>query len=79
MNWSVRNPLRYGVVLVAGFIAGSRAVSAVQSWHQWRLLRESDPSGADAYLTVAEVDTVIAVLSLAVAVLLWWLLRPRAQ
>jgi hypothetical protein len=78
MNWSVRNAIRYGIVLVAGIIAGSRAVSALQAWQQWRLWRERDPSGADGYRSFAEVDTVIAVLSLAIAVLIWWLLRPRS-
>ncbi len=79
MSWSLRSSVRYGVVLLAGIIAGSRTVSAVQAWQQYRLWRERDPSGADAYRTFAQVDTGIALLSLAVAVLIWWLLRPRSE
>jgi hypothetical protein len=75
---SARRLGRYGLVLVAGIIAGGRTVSAIQAWQQWRIWRERDPSGADAYRTFAEVDIAIAVLSLGVAVLIWWLLRPRS-
>ena len=78
MNWSLRNGLRYAVVLAAGIIAGGRTVGAIQAWRQGRMWRERDPSGADAYLTFAQIDAVTAALSLAVAVLIWWLLRPRA-
>ena len=38
-----------------------------------------DPSGADAYLTFAQVDTVLVGLSVGVALLAWWLLRPSAR
>jgi hypothetical protein len=75
---SARRLGRYGLVLVAGIIAGGRTVSAIQAWQQWRIWRERDPSGADAYRTFAEVDIAIAVLSLGVAVLIWWLLRPQS-
>jgi hypothetical protein len=78
MNFPVRNAIRYAIVLVAGIIAGGRAVSALEAWQQWRRWRDRDPSGADAYRAFAQVDTVIAVLTLAVAVLIWWLLRPRS-
>ena len=66
--------VRYGTALLAGVIAGSRGVSAVQSWQQYRTLHESDPSGADAYLTFAQVGAAIAILSLCLAALVWWLL-----
>jgi hypothetical protein len=78
MNWSVRSAIRYGIVLVAGIIGGGRAMGAFEAWQQWRRWRERDPSGADGYRTFAEVDAVIAVLSLAIAGLIWWLLRPRS-
>jgi hypothetical protein len=54
--------LRYLVVLVTGFIAGSRTVEAVQSWNDRQLFLE---------------HTAVALLSLAIAALVWWLLRPR--
>jgi hypothetical protein len=76
MTVSARSVLRHAVVLVAGMLAGGRTASAVRSWQQWRLWRERDPSGAEAYRTFAEVDGVVAGISLILAVLIWWLLGP---
>lgn len=70
--------IRYAVVLVTGFIAGGRAVGAARSWQQWHRWAVQDPSGADAYQTFFLVDTAVALLSLAIAGLVWWLLRPRS-
>jgi hypothetical protein len=78
MNWSLRSAFRYGAVVLAGIIAGSRVVSAYEAWQQWRLWRERDPSGAEASLTFAEIDLVIAVLCVMTAGLIWWLLRIRS-
>jgi hypothetical protein len=68
---------RYLVVLVTGFIAGSRAVDAIRSWQEWHAWISRDPSGADAYRTFFLTNVVVAVVSLAIAGLVWWLLRPR--
>jgi hypothetical protein len=65
------------VVLLAGIIAGSRAVDAVRAWVEWRRAVAIDPSAADAYRSFCIVDTTVALLSLCIAVLVWWLLRPR--
>lgn len=70
--------LRYLVVLVTGFIAGSRAVDAVGSWREWHMWATRDPSEADAYRTFFVADATITALSLAIAGLVWWLLRPQA-
>jgi predicted TIM-barrel enzyme len=48
--------IRYLVVLITGFIAGSRIVDAGRAWHEWH-----------------------TVLSLSIAALVWWLLRPKAR
>jgi hypothetical protein len=69
--------LRYLIVLVTGFIAGSRGVDAVRSWQEWHLWLDRDPSGADAYKTFFLINLATAALSLAIAVLVWWLLRPK--
>ncbi|HEU5041488.1 MAG TPA: hypothetical protein VFT84_11730 [Gemmatimonadales bacterium] len=63
----VRTVIRYGVVVLAGIVAGSRAVSAYAALRQGRSL------------TLAQVDIAIAVVCLGVAGLGWWLLRPRAR
>jgi hypothetical protein len=75
--WSLRQKVRFIIVLLAGMLAGAQAVGAYQYWRQYRQWRDSDPSAADAYLTFAQVDALLAVVSLAVAGLLWWMLRPR--
>ena len=71
--------LRYLVVLVTGFIAGSRTVDAARSWREWHAWPAQDPSGADAYRTFFLVNTAVALLSLAIAGLVWWLLKPRSK
>lgn len=68
--------VRYLVVLVTGFIAGSRAVDALRSWQEWHSWAAQDPSGADAYHTFFLVNSATAILSLSIAGLVWWLLRP---
>jgi hypothetical protein len=71
--------LRYIVVLVTGFIAGNRAVDAIRSWQEWHSWAARDPSGADAYKSFFITNAAAAALSLAIAVLVWWLLRPRSE
>lgn len=71
-----REVARYAVVLVGGIFAGTRVVGAVNAWQQYHIWSERDPSGAEAYLTFAGVNAVVAGLSVALAGLVWWLLRP---
>ena len=70
--------IRYAVVLLTGFIAGSRTVDAARSWQEWHAWSLQDPSGADAYRTFFLVNMAVALLSLCIAGLVWWLLRPGA-
>lgn len=79
MRIDLREWVRYGIVLLAGIIAGGRTVGAWQAYRKSLALREVDPSGADAYRTFAQVDLAVALSCLAVAVLVWWLLRPRLE
>lgn len=75
----LRTVARYGAVLLAGVVAGSKAVSAYVAFQQWREWRYTDPSGADAVLAFAQMDCVEAVLTLGIGWLAWFLLRPRPQ
>ena len=68
--------VRHAVVLVAGFIAGSRGISAISAWRAWHDLAASDPSGAELYRTTAMLDLSIVAGSLVLAALAWWFLRP---
>jgi hypothetical protein len=70
--------VRYLIVLITGFIAGSRTVDALRSWREWHSWMVRDPSGADAYRTFFMVDVAVALVSLLIAGLVWWLLRPQA-
>jgi hypothetical protein len=65
--------------LAAGVIAGGSLVDAVRAWQEWHRWVAQDPSQADAYRTFFAVNVTVALLSLAVAALLWWLLRPRSK
>jgi hypothetical protein len=71
--------VRYVVVLVTGFIAGSRTVGAVQYWREWQLWSQREPAAAVAYRSAFTTDLIVAALSLALAGLVWWLLRPTAR
>ncbi len=71
--------VRYLVVLVTGFIAGSRIVEPARSWQEWHIWAARDPSGAEAYRTFFLVNVAVAALSLSIAVLVWWLLKPRSS
>ncbi|MFL5449355.1 MAG: hypothetical protein ACJ8A6_12160 [Gemmatimonadales bacterium] len=69
--------LRYALVLIAGMLAGNRVVEAVRAWREWHTWVGSDASGSEAYRTFFLVNTAAALLSIALAALLWHLLRPR--
>jgi len=77
MVWSVRAAARAGIVLLLGVVAGSRLVGAWFWWRQYLEWRGQDPSEADASLTFAEFDVMVALISVAGAWLAWWLFRPR--
>lgn len=64
------------MALVGGIFAGGKVVGAVHAWRQYHIWSEKDPSGAVAYLTFAGVNVAVAALSVALAGLVWWLLRP---
>jgi hypothetical protein len=71
--------VRYVVVLVTGFVAGSRVVDSIRSWQEWHAWATRDPSGAEAYKSFFLVNATAAAVSLAIAALVWWLLRPRSS
>jgi hypothetical protein len=71
--------VRYLIVLLTGFLAGSRTVDAVQTWKDWRTRLATDPSDAANYHSYFLVDLAVAALSLIIAALVWWLLRPKTE
>ena len=71
--------LRHLVVLLTGLLAGSRTIDAVRSWRDWHSWAVRDPSAADAYKTFFMVNAAIALVSLLLAGLVWWLLQPKSH
>jgi hypothetical protein len=69
--------IRYLVVLLTGFIAGSRTMGAAQSWMEWQRWSPREASSAAAYRQLFLENTAMALLSLTIAALVWWLLRPK--
>jgi hypothetical protein len=51
-------------------------VAAAQAWRDWHRWAVSDPSAADLYRTEFWVELTIALLTVAVVGLVYWLLRP---
>jgi hypothetical protein len=47
------------------------------AWRAWHDLAASDPSGADLYRTTALLDLAVVAVCVALAALVWWILRPR--
>jgi hypothetical protein len=68
--------VRHLVVLFTGFLAGSRAVDAWFAWKKWQGTGAS-PQAA-SYREYFLVDLAVALLSLGIAGLVWWLLRPKS-
>lgn len=79
---TITQAARYAVVLLGGFLAGGRIVSAMRAWREWHTWENADPSGADAYRTFFLMDVGVLALTVVIAGFVWWLLRPlppRAQ
>jgi hypothetical protein len=70
---------RHVLVLLGGFLAGSRLVDAARAWQEWHRWAVADPSAADLYRTNFWLDVVVALLTLAAAWPVHRLLRPRDE
>ncbi|HYN06390.1 MAG TPA: hypothetical protein VES67_03275 [Vicinamibacterales bacterium] len=75
-----RRPFLGWTAVVAGLvIAGWRGARAVYWWRQWRLWRADDPSAAGLYDLNFRVETSIALIGLAIAIIGVWLIRKIVQ
>jgi hypothetical protein len=75
---STRDAVRWGLLLAAVAVSGYRLQMTVRNFQQWRASLPLDPSAADLYKTILTVNAVGIVIILAVAVGVFYLLRPRA-
>jgi len=75
---STRDAVRWGLLLAAVAVSGYRLPSTLRNFQQWRAVLPVDPSAADLYKTNFSVNAVGMVIILAVAVGVFYLLRPRS-
>ncbi len=75
---ATRDAVRWGLLLAAVAVSGYRLPATVRNVQGWRAALPLDPSAADLYKTILTVNAVGIVIILAVAVGVFYLLRPRA-
>ncbi len=75
---STRDAVRWGLLLAAVAVSGYRLPATVRNFQQWCAALPLDPSAADLYKTNFSVNAVGVVIILAVAVGVFYLLRPRS-
>ena len=77
---SVKNAIRWGLLLAAVGTVGYRLPRLVSEFRQWReALGSGDSSAADGWHTVLSVDLIGALIVLVVGLAFFYFLRPRAK
>ena len=74
-----RAAVRWGLLLAGLMTAALRAPELTRYFLQWRALAGSDAAAAGAYRTYFEVEAGITAFVLAMAVVLFFALRPRPK
>jgi hypothetical protein len=74
---STRDAVRWGLLLAAVAVSGYRLPATFRNFQEWRAALPVDPSAADLYKTNFSVNAMGIVIILAVAVGVFYLLRPR--
>lgn len=74
---SVRDAIRWGLLLAAVAVSGFRLPGTYGAFRDWRAVRFSDPSAAELYRLNFTANAVGIVIVLAVAVTVFYFLRPR--
>jgi hypothetical protein len=76
----LRNAVRWGLLLAAVATVGFRLPRLVNYFRYWReALRMGDTSGAQGWQTFFYTDSVGLLIVLAIGLLAFYLLRPRAK
>lgn len=75
---STRDAVRWGLLLAAVAVSGYRLPGTFRSFQQWRGSMAIDPSAAELYKTNFAVNAVGIAIILAVAIAIFYILRPRA-
>ena len=74
---STRDAVRWGLLLAAVAVSGYRLPGTFRNFQAWRAALPIDPSAADLYKTNFGVNAVGIAIILAVAWVVFYLLRPR--
>ena len=75
---SVRDAIRWGLLLAAIAVSGFRLPSTYGAFRDWREVRLSDPSAAEFYRLSLTANAVGIAIILAVALGVFYFLRPRS-
>jgi len=76
---SLRNAVRWGLLLLALALAAYDAPQTWQNYSQWRRALPADPSAAEFWRTAFYMDVTEIGVVLGVAIALWLILWPRAK
>jgi hypothetical protein len=77
---SIRNAIRWGLLLAAVGTAGFRLPRLVNEFRAWRqALGLGDPSAAGGLHTVLEVDLISVLIVVGIALGAFYLLRSKAK
>ncbi|MGB2591975.1 MAG: hypothetical protein WBG02_13130 [Candidatus Acidiferrum sp.] len=77
---SIRNAVRWGLLLAAVGTAGFRLPRLVNEYHAWRdALNVADPSSAEGWHRVLKVELVGVLVVLAIGIGVFRVLRPKAK
>ena len=74
---SIRDAIRWGLLMSAVAVAGFRLPSTYGAFRDWHAVRFSDPSAAELYWLNFTANAMGIVIVLAVAVAVFYFLRPR--
>jgi hypothetical protein len=77
---SVRNAIRWGLLLAAVGTAGFRMPRLVNEWKAWREAQGLGPSSdVEGWHTVLVVDLLGVLVVLAIGIAVFFVLRPKAK
>ena len=74
---SIRDAIRWGLLLSAVGVAGFRLPSTYGAFRDWQAARFSDPSAAEMHRLTLTANVVGMAIILAVALGVFYFLRPR--
>ena len=77
---SVRNAIRWGLLLAATATIGFRLPRLAHYFRNWReAMRLGDSSGAEGWRTFLLVDSIGLLIVLAIGLAVFFVLRPRGK